>query len=99
MKKLRYLPLYAFYWLIPVLTCLNTGNFLEFECSNNIDFYIPLFLTPILLHIVWKIVQKTGVALNWWENNTGFISAVLGTLVWLFIMYIVFRFLPTIYIF
>ena len=92
-KLLRISPLYTIYWILPFFTCFNNGYFVEISCSSEY-FALTLFITPILVHIIWRVFHFIGMFLGWWDKDTGFFSVLTLVLFTLLAIYIYFAYIP-----
>ena len=89
-KLLRLSPLYFFYWVYPIFTCRDSGYFGDISCSTP-DIAAIFFVTPFILHFVWKIFKYLGVAIGFIDKDIGPIGALLQILLLLAFIYIWFE--------
>tara|TARA_B100002051_G_C16484136_1_gene509560 strand:- start:148 stop:495 length:348 start_codon:yes stop_codon:yes gene_type:complete len=89
-KLARLSPLYFFYWVIPLFTCRDSGFFGDISCSTP-DFPVIVFVTPFILHFVWKIFKYLGVEIGFFDQDIGPIGALLKILLLLAFIYIWFE--------
>ena len=92
-KLLRIAPLYTIYWILPFFTCFNNGYFVEISCSSEY-FVLTLFITPILVHIIWRVFHFVGMVLGLWDKDEGFFSVLTLVLFTLLAIYIYIVYIP-----